>query len=143
MFATTTAHEASTESEDFRIAGEIAFRLLELEDIRTGYAAGFIRRLDELHRLRPQALVPVLKLLHGDLDDATESFNVHGSRRGLTKQAVFCEWQVTLETIEGVFPEVAATLKFVRHAGIAHSEPISNHEAGLLGCSTAETPAFK
>ena len=104
------------------LVAEIAERLGELEERRFSGAQDLVQRLASIASISPAMFRHVIALLHGDTLRVVESFSVQGGKRGLTKQAIHCEWGTELAKVRAVFPDIATILHQLR-------EHADNHDA--------------
>lgn len=120
---------AADQNADFRIAGEIAERLVELEDAKLGCGADLMNKLATLHRISPRGWRITIELLAGRMEAVADSYNLQAHRRGCTKQAVHAEYQQVLELIGGTFPELAKTIEALRVSATAREDQVSHADA--------------
>jgi hypothetical protein len=97
------------------LAGEVAERLSEMEEIQPGASADLCRRLATLWQLCPKMGYGLtLAALRGDTDELCRSFESWADQRGCKKQTVHYEWHADLRRIRTVFPELEAALFTLR-----------------------------
>ncbi len=121
--------EIDRESEAARITGEIAARILELEELRTGLGRDVVHRLARLNAVVPAMTSTCLELLAGDTSRALASYRDLAAARGSGgKQQVHHEFRVGLERLRCVFPEVAAVITQLRTAAEINGEANEDHD---------------
>lgn len=102
-----------------RIVGEIAERLCELDEVKCDLSADVLFRLCQLFRVSPPAYRLTIETLRGNRDALADSFLVQASVRGVTKQAVHCEFNAALAAITRAgFEPVADALRTVRERAL-------------------------
>lgn len=102
--------ESHALSDDAALVAEIAERLIELEDLRAGYGADFVRRLSELYIASPDGFRSTLELLHGNTSATGQSFSEASSRLGVKKQTMHWRWNKQVKKVGAAFPELAHAL---------------------------------
>jgi hypothetical protein len=107
------------------IVAEIAERLAELEEKRFAGAQDLVHRLAAIASISPRMFRHVVALLHGDTLNVVESFAVQADKRGLTKQALHCEWWTEIGKVKAVFPDIAAILVELRKQADNHDVMIA------------------
>lgn len=120
--------EAVPLSETAAIVGEIAARLVELEDTQHGLGADLVFRLAQLNNLSPDSFRTTCELLSGDTENARKSFGEHERETGMRKQNFFYRWKMQVSRIEAVFPEVAQAMRDQRDYLRVKSDPVKFHE---------------
>lgn len=102
-----------------RIVGEIAERLCELDEAKYDLSVDVIFRLAQLFRASPAAYRLTIQTLRGNADALADSFLVQATERGITKQAVHCEFNAALVAIARAgFGSVADALRAVRERAL-------------------------
>ena len=124
--AITAGH---TMAEDIRITGEICARLEELEELKCMRAWDLITRLSCIAHTSPKLFRVVIALLRGRTDVVADSYNVQGSKRGLSKQAVHTEFKVHMRLLHAQFPHVAKVIEQIQASATAHEDQQSHADA--------------
>lgn len=120
---------ATDQNADFRIAGEIAERLVELEETKLGLGADLVAKLANLYRVSPRGWRITVELLAGRMEAVGDSYNLQAHRRGCTKQAVHAEYQQMLSVIGSTFPELASAIETLRVSATAHEDGLNRADA--------------
>jgi hypothetical protein len=118
-----------TSHESVRIISEIAERLDELEDMRRYHAVDLINRLYAVGQIDARLLRAVIALMHGRTEVIADSYNVQGDKRGLTKQAIHCEYKQHMEALARHFPELCRAIDAIREFALAHEDAMSQADA--------------
>ena len=119
----------STSAESVRIIAEIAERLDELEAMRCYHAIDLINRLYAVGQISPRLLRAVIALMHGRTEVIADSYHVQGDKRGLTKQAIHCEYRQHMEALAKHFPELCRAIDAIREFALAHEDAMSQADA--------------
>lgn len=117
---------AATISDQAAITSEIAERVAEMNALKSGAGTDLILRLASIARLNRGALDIVVAVLHGDTTVLTDSYAERAEEVGRKKQTVHYRTLKEIESIEAVFPEVAAILSGLRLSVKHHEDPVSN-----------------
>ena len=108
-------HHGIERSEEAAIEGEIARPLLDLAEVSShSRAAEFVGKLHAIHLCEPAALWAVLRILSGNLDELTRSYEDIGHEQHRSKQAVQQEWERVLRALHAHFPRVEKVLVELR-----------------------------
>ena len=115
--------------ESVRIIAEIAERLDELEEAKYGHAADLIERLAGVAYISRKLFNVVIACMHGRTEVVAYSYNVQADKRGLTKQAIHCEYQTHMRHLQRMFPELTQAIEAIRVSALAHEDSMSHADA--------------
>ena len=102
------------------LAAEIAERLDELEDHKTGSAYELVSALSTVGATSRIAFRLAIQYMH-NAPERYLSYAAQAERRGISKQAIHAEFKRHVEVIRTVLPSVADSIESMRESvGIAH-----------------------
>ena len=114
--------------DEAAIAGEIAERILELEDLRVGLGADFIFRLNQIFVTSPAGFITTLELLRGNTGAVRESFEEMSERTGHKKQTHHYHFHASARAISRINPVLGAAIEESRRGLCEKTEAVPFHK---------------